>query len=109
MPSTLYLTEPYRVEIREEPSVSLGPRQARAKTLYSGLSHGTEMNTYRGRTNWGLPSHSGYSAVGQVVEVGSEFTGAKEGDILFQYAPHGTEFILSESSSIFHVPAGLDP
>ena len=109
MPSNLYITQPRRIELREEPSEPLGSNQARLKTLYSGLSHGTEMNVYRGRTASNFPKRSGYSAVGEVIETGSGFEGASPGDIIFHYAPHGTESILSDGQPVYALPEDLDP
>ena len=68
MPRTLYIVEPRKIEIRDEPERELGPDQARVKMLYSGISHGTEMNVYSGRNARQLPSRSGYCAVGEIVE-----------------------------------------
>lgn len=109
MPRQLYISEPYRIEIREEPRAELEADQARVKMLYSGISHGTEMNVYRGRSSWEFPVRSGYSAVGEVVEVGADLTKAKVGDLVFHYAAHGSEFMLPESGPVYPVPEGVDP
>jgi 2-desacetyl-2-hydroxyethyl bacteriochlorophyllide A dehydrogenase len=108
MPEVLYITEPRKIEIHKEPEQKLGPEQARAKMLYSGISHGTEMNTYSGRIPGNFPCRSGYSAVGEIVEVGSEFTKASVGDRIFHYASHATEFVISESQPVYLLPEGLD-
>jgi len=109
MPRQLYITEPFHIELRDEPDADLKADQARVKMLYSGISHGTEMNVYRGRRSWDFPVRSGYSAVGEVVEAGEDFTKAKVGDLIFQYAAHGTEFVLSESGPVYPVPEGVAP
>ena len=41
----LNIVEPRKVDHTEPPSLDLQPNQAKARMLYSGLSHGTEMNT----------------------------------------------------------------
>lgn len=107
------MTAPCTLDFREEPSQPLRPDQARLKTLYSGLSHGTEMNIYRGRNvaaqGWGsYPFRCGYSAVGEVIEVGPDFKGAGRGDLVFGYAPHAEEFFLSNRQPLYLLPAGLD-
>lgn len=109
MPSHVYITQPRRIELQEEPSMPLAPNQARVKTLYSGLSHGTEMNVYRGRNASDFPRRSGYSAVGEVIETGSGFEGASPGDLIFHYASHGTEFMLSAEQPVYRLPEGLNP
>ena len=109
MSQALYITGPRKIEIRSEPEGEPGPRQARVKMLYSGISHGTEMNVYSGRIQRGFPKRSGYSAVGEVVEVGAEFTKAAVGDCVFDYVSHATTFMLSEDRPVYRLPEGLDP
>jgi len=41
----LNIVEPRKVDHTEPPSLDLQPNQAKARMLYSGLSHSTEMNT----------------------------------------------------------------
>jgi len=109
MSEALYMTAPGKVEIRNEPERKIGPRQARVKMLYSGISHGTEMNVYSGRIARSFPRRSGYSAVGEVVEVGPGFTKASRGDRIFHYASHTTEFVISEDEPAYRLPEGLAP
>ena len=42
------LTEPRRVGIRTYPTPEVGPGDVLVRTLYSGISAGTELATYRG-------------------------------------------------------------
>jgi 2-desacetyl-2-hydroxyethyl bacteriochlorophyllide A dehydrogenase len=77
--------------------------------LHSGISHGTEMNVYSGRNPSTFPRRSGYSAVGRLVEVGSEFTKASVGDRIFHYASHCSEFLISEDEPVYLLPDGLEP
>jgi 2-desacetyl-2-hydroxyethyl bacteriochlorophyllide A dehydrogenase len=75
------------------------------RTLFSAISHGTEMLVYRGEVpkNLGLdltiptmegryefPIKYGYSNVGRVVEVGDRDSTFKPGDMVFVHAPHET-------------------
>lgn len=109
MPKVLYIAAPRKIEIRRESTLAPGPKEARVRMLYSGISHGTEMNVYSGRNARDFPGRSGYSAVGEIVEIGPEFTKAKIGDRVFHHASHATEFMLSEDGPVYLLPAGLDP
>lgn len=109
MPKVLYMVAPRKIEIRDEPEQKLGPKQARAEMLYSGISHGTEMNVYSGRNAQAFPRRSGYSAVAEIVEVGPAFTKASVGDRIFHYASHATEFIISQDLPVYPLPEGLEP
>lgn len=114
MPTLIVFTKPRHVEFRDEPAQSLEAEKARVRTLYSGISHGTEMNIYRGKTvaasGWNsYPFRAGYSAVGSIVETGPRFQGGSVGDLVFQYAPHGTEFVISSGQPVYYLPPGLDP
>jgi len=44
----LFIVGPKTVELRDIAERDLGPYDVRVKTLFSGISHGTEMNSYRG-------------------------------------------------------------
>lgn len=48
MPLALTFTAPRAVELRPEPSRAPNAGEVRLQTLSSGISHGTEMNVYRG-------------------------------------------------------------
>ena len=83
----------------------LGPGEVRLRTLYSGISAGTELTAYRGSNpyltkNWNeddaplradadRPSFSypidgwGYEEVGEVAEVGADVTGVAVGDVIY--------------------------
>ena len=85
------LTQPHQVELRDYPTPEPGPGEVRVRTLYSGISAGTELATYRGtnpylQKQWDpevglfLPGQAtftypvdvwGYSEVGVVEAVGS--------------------------------------
>lgn len=104
-PFAVALVAPREVRLVEEPAAALGPRQVRVRTLYSGISAGTELAAYRGtspflRKRWdptrrlfeqedGDASLTyplttwGYEEVGEVVERGAEL--GDSGDL-----PRGT-------------------
>ena len=110
---------------------SLEPREVRVRTLYSGISAGTELTAYRGSNpyiskEWDaknrlfLPSETpsqpyplsgwGYEEVGEVIEVYPDVTTLKAGDIVYGTWGHRTQHILPEDYAGQRVkPEGLDP
>jgi 2-desacetyl-2-hydroxyethyl bacteriochlorophyllide A dehydrogenase len=108
---------PRRVEWVEVEVAPPGPGAALVRTLFSGISSGTEMLAYRGEIApdtplddslaglagaFGWPFRYGYSCVG-VVEDGD----APEGARVFAFHPHQTHFVQDASQLI---PLGdLDP
>ena len=48
MPRTLILDGPHRLRLVDQPSRPLLPGEARLRSRLSGVSHGTELNLYRG-------------------------------------------------------------
>lgn len=128
---------PRQLKVIDAPDLPMGPGQVRIKTLYSGVSHGTEMNVYRGAAPffrrkmdratrlfvpaeetelWSYPIRScdpgvwqmGYSAVGRVIEVGTKITKMKVGDIVYTSAPHQSHSVKDEADVVV-LPAGLQP
>lgn len=102
----LLITGPRQVSIVEEPNVPLTNKAIRIKSIYNGISHGTEMNFYRGTApgikktidnglfrkkkqgDFDYPIWHGYETVGEVVEVGKEVTNFKVGDIAWTGSTH---------------------
>src|SRR5450759_1600596 len=100
-------TAPHTVGFNEIADPILKPNEVRIKTLFSGISRGTEMTVYRGGSSffskhydsvtrlflandtpdWSYPISFGYENVGEVVEIGSEVSRLKLGDIAFTYMP----------------------
>ncbi len=89
MPEAVWFPAPRRVEIREETSQPLGPRDVRVEALVSGLSAGSEMLVYRGQApadleldlptlagSFAFPIKYGYAAVGRVVGPGRRRPGS---------------------------------
>jgi threonine dehydrogenase-like Zn-dependent dehydrogenase len=94
MEQTIAFTGPKQIGILESEHERLLPHQVRIKTLYSGISAGTELTGYRGTApfmtkHWDAeqllflekeneesmyPRHFGYMEVGEVIEVGSDIT-----------------------------------
>jgi 2-desacetyl-2-hydroxyethyl bacteriochlorophyllide A dehydrogenase len=110
-PSSLaiWFTAPRTVEIRETPSRRASEGEVRIRAHYSGISQGTERLVYCGEVSadlpldltiptiegsFGFPIKYGYSSVGQVVEAGQGVQGFKEGDMVFAFNPHETEYVI---------------
>ncbi len=116
----------------------IGDEEVRIKTLYSGVSHGTEMAIYRGiapffnreqdgatrlfkdaaknRHEWKYPIRSnddgvwymGYSNVGEITETGKNVKNLKVGDIVHTSAPHQS-MVVTHCSVCDILPRGLKP
>ncbi len=103
--------------------------EVRGKTLFSGVSAGTEMTIYRGsnpfahkRFDWTLklflpsenasmyPSVTGYEEVGVVTDVGDDVEGVQVGDLVWGSWGHRTEFVQHGDVARANIlPPGLDP
>jgi len=112
------ITGPRKAEVVSEPSRALDPREIRIRTLFSGISRGTEMNIYRGDAPffrktydpelalfrdvssgaWTYPVEFGYENVGSVEEVGSGVTEFSTGAVVVTYRPHREECIVDLDS-----------
>lgn len=124
------LTGPRVVGVRECPTPDPTPGEVRVRTLYSGISAGTELATYRGTNpylekTWdsqaalflpGCPSVSypvvgwGYSEVGEVEVVGDGVTAVGPGEVVWGIWGHRSHATLPAERLISHrLPAGLDP
>ena len=111
--------------------------EVRIESLYSGVSHGSEMNVYRGtapfyrrkydgatrlfvpakeQETWSYPFRScdpgvwyiGYSNVGRVVEVGSAVTEIGVGDVVQTDGPHQT-MVVRPAHACIRIPSEVDP
>ena len=131
MGKVLVFTQPKTVGFEEEPDPPLAPREVRLRTLYSGISAGTELTAYRGSNpyvhkQWDasrrlfVPSDApsqpyplrgwGYEECGEVVEVGAEVTSLRVGDRVFGTWGHRTRHVAAEDwASQRRLPDGLDP
>lgn len=120
---TAVITGPSQVEVLDRPLRVPGPEDLLVRTLYSGISAGTEMNVYRGRApqwrtrrdpitglflasgeaEWTYPLVYGYAAVGRVEEVGelvSAVGGPSVGDLVFTYTPHAAWSVVRAADAI---------
>ncbi|NLF29292.1 MAG: zinc-binding dehydrogenase [Planctomycetes bacterium] len=101
-----------RAEIIEEPTPVCTDDTMLLRTLYSGLSNGTERSFLMGGSYGGerWPQRIAYQHVSQVVECGSRITRLAVGDIVYTGRCHGhVEYHLArESDLIVRLPEGLD-
>jgi 2-desacetyl-2-hydroxyethyl bacteriochlorophyllide A dehydrogenase len=125
MVRALTLLGPRQLEIREEPSATLEPGQARLRSLVSGVSHGTELNLYRGtspfagnefdhgrrlfrpRQDNGFRPHGiGYELVSEVVEVAPDVSVIKPGDVVHTAGSHRDETVI-DVDQVLNAPLPL--
>ncbi len=132
-PMAVSFTGPRSVALVEEEVAPLLPGTVRVRTLYSGISAGTEMTAYRG-SNVYLTKHWdpaqrlftaggrsfdypvtgwGYSEVGSVVEIAPDLEdvpGLRPGDVVYGIWGHRSEAVLPAASLAGRrLPAGVDP
>ena len=123
---------PRVVGFAEEPDRPLGETQVRLRTLYSGVSAGTELTAYRGSNpymhkRWDSaqrlflddPEHEstvypvrgwGYEEVGEVVEIGSAISDIPPGSIVYGTWGHRTHQVVDAACARERIlPAGVDP
>jgi 2-desacetyl-2-hydroxyethyl bacteriochlorophyllide A dehydrogenase len=102
------------------------PSQIRVRTLYSGVSVGTEFAVIRGKLDWGpFPVCTGYQAVGVVEEAGGDVTKFKPGDKVYYRrnsmpmyldgtaintcaGTHCSVAIMEATAEVEQLPAGVD-
>ncbi|MBC8461084.1 MAG: hypothetical protein H8D67_24110, partial [Deltaproteobacteria bacterium] len=104
----LIIEKPGKTGFTEFKLESLGETQALARTLYSGLSHGTEMHAYRGLDGGSYPCGTGYSNVGEIIDVGKNINNLSIGDLIFAYSGHATHFVVDDANPL-KLPTGLTP
>lgn len=131
MGKVVVFTEPGTVGFESYEDLPLAPHELRLRTLYSGISAGTELTAYRGSNpylhkRWDasrklfVPAEQpaltypvsgwGYEEVGEVIELGSAVRAVSMGDIIFGTWGHRTHHIVEEEYARPRIkPAGLDP
>jgi 2-desacetyl-2-hydroxyethyl bacteriochlorophyllide A dehydrogenase len=110
----LLLEGPRTLRLRDDDAAGLGSREIRVRALLSGISHGTELNLYRGTSAFAdrvfdrdlrafvrpdpprpaYPATLGYELVGTVDEIGAEVRELQPGDLVHVGAPHRDEAVL---------------
>jgi 2-desacetyl-2-hydroxyethyl bacteriochlorophyllide A dehydrogenase len=88
-------------------------RQVLTKTLYSGVTNGSERNILI-RGNYAppdnaLPAPWGYQNVGEVVATGPDVRNLKTGDVLFMSCDHLAFCVVDEEGLLVKLPIEIDP
>jgi threonine dehydrogenase-like Zn-dependent dehydrogenase len=130
MPSVVRFSAPLTVEVADEPERPLAPHEVRLRTLYSGISAGTELTAYRGTNpymnkRWDeerrlfVPGETslrypvdgwGYEEVGEVVELGSEVESPALGQVVWGTWGHRSGTVTSAEYAAARVlPPSVDP
>ena len=122
------ITAPRQITLVGDEIAGPGAGEVAIRSLYSGISHGTEMNVYRGdapmwqrkqdrrrrlfvdsdEPEWQYPLRYGYACVGVVMAVGPDVAQFAEGDVVFCFGPHQSAHVLP-ARSVFKLPEGIDP
>jgi len=125
MPLKLIAKDKGELQIVSYSLPSLNDYGIRVKSLFSGISHQTEMAILEETTpsfhktwdkerrfysaNFGskkYPASLGYECVGEVVAIGGKVKGVRKGDFLWADQPHSEEFVLdSRDSSYYLLPS----
>jgi 2-desacetyl-2-hydroxyethyl bacteriochlorophyllide A dehydrogenase len=131
VPKELLVTGPKALEIVEAEERAPGPGEARATALVSGISHGTELQLWRGTSPFhgkrfdptlrllvedeeggAYPMRIGYEWVGRIDAVGPGPTALQPGDLVHLPRPHGEShtFAVDEPAGVpFRLPGNLPP
>ena len=133
MPRVVRFAAPRTLEVIDEKALPLGPDDVRVRTLFSGISAGTELTAFRGtnpylakqwddelrlfRDGAGTFEYPldgwGYEEVGEVVELGSAVgrdSGVAIGDRVWGTWGHRSETVLSAATARRHIlDPGADP
>src|SRR6516162_5163157 len=112
--------EPFKVGVREVHLPEPGPGQVLVRTEASFVSPGTELAVYTGThqwlkdpnlPDWKFPFRPGYSAAGEVVEVGAGVKDWQAGDRVSYPGNHASAEVLTvghERGRLWRLPANLD-
>ena len=120
----LWFTKPFQVELREQQLSAPESGQVQVRTLYSGISAGTEMLVYRGQIPESMsldasldavgagqlayPLQYGYACVGVIEQVGSGVSEDMLGMTVFSFQPHASHFVCPVAA-VIPVPEDVDP
>lgn len=128
---SLILTGPRSLAFEQVDDAPLGPDEVRVRTLFSGISAGTELTQYRGTNpfmdrrfdeatrlfvtgdapSWPYPVRTlGYEEVGEVIEIGSAVEGVTVGSHVFGTWNHRSHAVIPAAYARDRaMPAGADP
>jgi 2-desacetyl-2-hydroxyethyl bacteriochlorophyllide A dehydrogenase len=120
---SLEFSKPHQVTVTEELLPGLAPHQVLVQTTCSAISPGTEMLVYRGQwpdsllldetipalaRKFSYPLKYGYSAVGRIVEIGSDVDPQWLDRQVFAFNPHESHFLASPDQLI-PLPLSMPP
>jgi 2-desacetyl-2-hydroxyethyl bacteriochlorophyllide A dehydrogenase len=126
----LNVEAPHRIGLSEYEEPPLAPGEVRIRTLYSGISAGTELTLFRGSNpylakawdtanrlfmpsnkTWSYPRPAiGYEEVGEVIEVGPGVDNPRVGDVVWGTWGHkSTHVAAADWARQRQLPEGLDP
>jgi 2-desacetyl-2-hydroxyethyl bacteriochlorophyllide A dehydrogenase len=132
---SLVLEGPRILRLRVDDPPELGPRDVRVRAVLGGISHGTELNLYRGSSAFAdrvfdrelralvrpdpprptYPAALGYELVGVVEEAGDAVDELAVGDMVHAGVPHGEEVVLDVDAAVgasyplVRLPTGVPP
>lgn len=132
MPLKLELIAPRQLGLVPYQDASVRANEVRARAIVSGISHGTELNLYRGSSPFAdqafdrelrlfRPSNGptealalGYEWVGEIVEAGTEVTHLRPGDRVHLMLPHQETHTFAPDRVRYRdrveaLPASMDP
>ena len=131
MPRELLVTGPRACCLADYDDRTIAPTEVRARALVSGISHGTELQLWRGTSPFAgkrfdpelrlfvegeeaaaYPLRPGYEWVGRVEEVGDEVQGVRAGELVHLPRPHAETqvFAVEPAAGLpFRLPDGLKP
>lgn len=120
---SVYFTAPKEVSVVEEKLPVLEADQVMVRTLISAISPGSEMLLYHGEFPQDIPVDQnlpalageftyplkyGYSAVGEVVEVGGGINSTWRHRFVFAFQPH-TSYFVTNPETLLPLPEGITP
>lgn len=130
-PAALLLKAPRELDFEALEMTPLGPEEVRIRTLFSGVSAGTELSQYRGTNpfmhrrfdeasrlfmeaeapSWPYPVRNlGYEEAGEIVEVGKAVSDLKVGQRVFGTWNHRTHHVApADYARQRLMPQGADP
>jgi 2-desacetyl-2-hydroxyethyl bacteriochlorophyllide A dehydrogenase len=95
---------PGEVAVEEVPLAPPGPGEVLVRTLFSGISGGTELLAYRGEVDPQLPLDEHLGALGGTFtfpfRYGYACVGEVEGELVFAFHPHQDRFVVPRSDLV---------
>jgi len=127
MAKAAFITALREVQIRDYEAGVVQENKVKVKTLFTGFSHGTEMNVYRGTASFyrkrfdpdlrlfletdkvrDYPIRYGYINVGEITELGGEVARVQKGDMVLTFQPHQTESVVN-ADDVVKLSKDIDP